>query len=163
MKTEITNEQVHQTETYQQALKVAELVVIPELSDDASNYFELLNNYRETTSELNSSGFGRFVGVSLYNYEPDLTEFANNLTRMEEIESNLKQAREQHALIVECVEQGLHKQALEEELERQQLRQAKQEITRNAYKVARAYLEDRAKEQEKRDRAIAKAQAKKTA
>lgn len=158
MTNQITHEQIKETETYKQAARVAELVVIPDLSDDALNYFELLNDYRETTRELNSSGFGRFETVSQYHYDPDLTEFAKNVEVFAQMESNITRAKELHALIIQSVAKGLHKQALEEMEERYRIQTGKREIYRNAYQVAQTYLEEQAKEQAKREKARAKEQ-----
>lgn len=153
MTNQITDEQIKETETYKQAVKIAELVVIPELSEEAETYFLLLNDYREITGNLNSSGFGRFTQVSTYEYKPNLDEFDGNLKALEDIETNLILARNHHALIVQAVMEGLHEKALNEEQARWTTNQAKLDIVRNAYKVARTNLEEQAKDQVKREKA----------
>lgn len=153
MKTEITNEQVHETYTYKQAVKVAELVAIPELSKSSQTYLATLDEYRETLSELNKSAFGRWTHINAYSEETDLNEFHKNVLEFQEIRKTLDKAEQLHSKIAQAVENGTHARYIEEDTERQQAIMGKNDIVANARRVARTYLEEQAREQAKREKA----------
>lgn len=159
MKNEITIEQIKAHHYYEQAVKIADLVVIPELSDDSQNYCDAVADYTELTRGLNSISSSRFLSVDMYAFKPDLDELNKNLESLTQIEDNIKQARYLHDLITASIEDGLHEQAIKEQADRAELYQAKQMITRNAYTATRTMLEEFAKTSAQIERAKAKAQA----
>jgi len=163
MKKEITPEQITESDYYKQAEKIAECVVIPELSEDSQLYLDAVRDYTEITRNLNSISNTRFMSVNMYEFKPDLTDFNKNLESLGDIEFNIRIARTLHDGIVSAIEEGLHETAIKEQADRVELIRAKQMITSNAYTAQRTRLEQMAKTNEQLARKKAKAEAKKTA
>ena len=163
MKTQITPEQIKATDYYKQAERIAELVVIPEISEDSQNYLDAVQQYREITRNLNSISSNRFADLDMHTFTPDLEEFNKNLGALRDIEIEIRTARTLHDAIVSSVEEGLHEQAIKEQAERLELIRAKQMITSNAYTAQRTRLEEMAKTTEQLAKKRARAEAKKGA
>ena len=147
-KYEPTNVEIHATEIYQQAKATAELIPIPEYSEDVKDYERKLNEYRELCGNLNSSGFGRFETT-----QPNKPEFKNNLEVFSRIEEDLKQARALHENITTLVTK--HKMEETRRAEWQaiwEIRSQKDRITLNAYKVAKEDLTKQNKDKAKAER-----------
>ena len=145
MKYEITAEEIRSHEDYIQAEKVAALIVIPKLSEDAQNYLDALTAYSNITRDINSTYSNRFSMPDMYAYDPGVEEFNNNLEAFKQIESQIANARYLHELIVDSVNDGLHKQLLEEQIEIRKIITGRDMITANAFKAIRSRLEDYAK------------------
>ena len=163
MKKEITPEEIKTHHYYEQAVKIAELVVIPEISEDSQLYLDAVKDYTEITRNLNSMSNTRFMSVNMYEFKPDLTEFNTNLESLRDMEINIRTARTLHDAIVSSIEEGLHETAIKEQADRAELFQAKQMIISNAYTATRTMLEEFAKTSEQMAKRKAKADAKKTA
>ena len=161
MKKEITPEQIKESEYYKQAVKVAELVAIPELSEDAQNYFDALTQYKEHTRNLNAIYSNRFLDYSMTEFTPDLTEFQTNLEVFRVLEITIAEARTLHEALAQAVKDGLHEQAIKEQAERQEIIRAKHMITANAYTAQLTRLEAMAKTSEQLAKKRAREEAKK--
>jgi hypothetical protein len=161
MKTEITPEQIKQSEYYQQAEKIAECVVIPELSEDSQLYLDAVKDYETITRNLNSISSTRFSSLNMYSFTPDIEEFNKNLESLRDIEIEIRTARTLHDGIVSAIEDGLHETAIKEQADRLELIRAKQMITSNAYTAQKTRLEEMAKTTEQLAKKRAKELAKK--
>lgn len=147
-KYEPTNAEIYATETYQNAKAIAELIPIPEYSEDVKDYERKLDEYREICGDLNSSGFGRFTT------NPSIPEFNDNLIVFTTIEDNLNKARALHENITTLIT----KYKLEEkrQAERKAIwdtRRQQDQITLNAYLVAKERLTQENKNKAKAERA----------
>jgi hypothetical protein len=163
MKKEITPDEIRAHHYYEQAVKIAELVVIPELSEDSQLYLDAVKDYATITRNLNSIYSAKFVSLDMDTFTPDIEEFNNNLGALRDIEIEIRTARTLHDGIVSAIEDGLHETAIKERAERLELIKAKQMITHNAYTATRTMLEEFAKTSEQLAKQKAKADAKKTA
>jgi hypothetical protein len=163
MKKEITPEEIKNHHYYQQAEKIAELVVIPELSEDSKLYLDAVKDYSTITRNLNSIYSAKFVSLDMDTFTPDIEEFNKNLESLRDIEIEIRTARTLHDGIVSAIEDGLHETAIKEQADRLELIRAKQMITHNAYSATRTMLEQFAKTSEQVAKQKAKAEAKKTA
>jgi hypothetical protein len=139
-KYEPTQEEIRENHDYQQAVKVAELVVVPDLSDDTANYLEAISQYKEITRHLNSITSNRFVDLDMNTLEPDIEEFNNNLGTLRDIEIEIRTARTLHDGIVSAIGEGLHATAIQEQADRYQMFQARNMITTNAYRAVKERL-----------------------
>ena len=148
-KYEPTNLEIHATEIYQNAKATAELIPIPEYSIEVQGYEQILSDYREVCGDLNSSGFDRFIT----NPADKDQGFSDNLIVFANIESNLNKARTLHAKIVECIKAGLADQKQAEWEAIWDARRQQNQITLNAYLVAKERLTQQNKNKAKAERA----------
>lgn len=150
-KYEPTNLEIHATEIYKNAKATAELIPIPEYSQDVKDYEKKLDEYREICGDLNSSGFGRFAT------KPTNPEFNDNLIAFSQIEENLKKARALH----DNINTLITKYNMEERRQAEwqavwDTRRLQDQITLNAFLVAKERLTQENKNKAKAERLQAK-------
>lgn len=143
MKYQPTNTEIHQTEIYKRAKETADLIQTPEHSPKVKMWLELVDAYREACRDLNSTYSNRFETTKITS--PD---FQENLITFQTIQGDLDRALALHASLSQKMD--LAKQYEEEWQRAWDINMARQDITANAYQVARAWLIEQHKAETKK-------------